>query len=152
MSFRLDHDGTVESEDPVCFQVCISEALAFFLVEKRRALRNLRDCSTKFGVPAKAIYEDILIGMITMLELVSRDQLAFWTNGDEECRLELLEAIRRHRLPREHPDHQEATHVRKERQEAKDRLQELHEPIYRSSALVDDRIMDRVHKFLRGLP
>jgi hypothetical protein len=152
MSFRLDNNSTVESEDPVCFRVCIAEALRFYLVEKRRAIRNLRVCSTKYGVPARAIYDDVLMGMIRMLELVTRDRLAFWINGDEECHQRLLDTMRRHRLPREHPDYLEAVHVRKEREEGSARLRELHEPIYRSSALMDDGIMDRVHEVLRSFP
>jgi hypothetical protein len=152
MSFRLDHLESVESEDPLLFQVCISEALKFFLEEKQRALRKLRHCSQMYGVTGRALYRDAVDGMIRMLELVERDHLAFWVNGDEESCQRLVDVMRRHRLPREHPDYQEATHVEKERREANYRLHELQQPLYRSSALADDGIMDRVHKVLRNFP
>ena len=87
VSCRIDHVGTVESEDPDVFLYSIQEVLLILLRERDAVQDHLRE-SLDDADPA--IYDGLLEGAFLMRELVLKERRAFWTSGYEEDRLRLL--------------------------------------------------------------
>src|SRR5262249_43414548 len=65
------------------------------------------------------IAQGIHDGLWIMISLASRDDLAFWSVGCEPDRSNLVELMRRHRLPPGDPQYFPAPHHQRERMEAK---------------------------------
>lgn len=126
---RIDHVGTVESEDPAVFRICCL-ALLGFIVREREAIvvEMAADSAIDEGEPGP-IVDGIRDGLVAMNQRVVADQIAFWTSGDEIDREILLDAMRRTRLPRTDPGWFEPPHLRSWRSQTGDRVATLEEEI-----------------------
>jgi hypothetical protein len=110
---RIDHGGNVESADPDTFMLASLVVLSLLLRHREVAIPQLRESALAAGMhDGERVYEDLCGGFAAMHRIAAEDDLAFWTNGYDADRLYLMECIRQHRLPREHPDYFEAPHVR----------------------------------------
>lgn len=88
----IDHVGVVESADPDIFVYAIQEVICILLSKREEILDCLK------GRPEE-VYTGLVDAAFRMRELAVRDHCAFWTSGYETDREQLLERIRRCRLP-----------------------------------------------------
>jgi hypothetical protein len=79
---RLDHEGVIESEDPLIFQVCAREVMLKLLSHKAYVIRSISE-KGQSADPA-TIYQNLIEGIVQMLGLAGKDGCAFWTSGGED--------------------------------------------------------------------
>lgn len=106
---RIDHVGSIESEDPIIFHVCAQEVLRVMLLNRAKIIESIRSCDTD-DVAADDVFLQIVEGLAKMLELCLRDSCAFWTSGYEEDCKRVLDRMRRSKLPRGHPEFVQCPH------------------------------------------
>lgn len=107
----IDHVGKVESADPKVFRYVVQEVLCTLLGNREVVLEKLGR-AWGFPVDPEEVYGGLVEAAFQMRELAIRDNRAFWNNGYEADRLDLIEAIRRSSLPVDHPEHLPPPHVR----------------------------------------
>ena len=106
---RIDHVGTIESEDPSLFIYVVQEVLTNLLYDRPTVEEKLRVGS--LAKHAAEIYDGLVEAAFQMRELTSQHDYAFWTTGYEADRLRLVEAIRRSNLKSSDPDFQIPPHI-----------------------------------------
>lgn len=117
---RLDHVGSVESEDPVIFRICAQEMLLRMISDRDGMLSKI--AATCTGHSAEVIYEEMTDGIGEMLRHAAADEFAFWTNGGEGDLAALQDTIARYQLPKDHPLYREAPHVIQRASEQRSRI------------------------------
>ncbi len=113
---RIDHVGSIDSEDPTIFQVCAQEVLRVMLLNRDHVTRSIERKGTN-NMSGDEIFIQIVIGIARMLELCARDRCAFWTSGYEEDRTRVLNWMRWTALPPGDSAYCEAPHLAKRRSE-----------------------------------
>jgi hypothetical protein len=116
---RLDHTGSIESEDSLWFRSFALQFALTFVKHQSAICDSLRTFAQRYDVTAEDIADGIKASLWKMIELASDDRLAFWTVGYESDRIYLMEAMRRLRLSPEDPNYFPAPHLEYERSEAK---------------------------------
>jgi hypothetical protein len=77
---RLNHVGSIESEDPAIFRVCVREVLLQLMRNNGEVLERLRMLPSLRDSPEK-IFHGLVEGAARMLELCRQEGRAFWTSG-----------------------------------------------------------------------
>ena len=108
---RIDHTGSIDSEDATIFHVCAQEVLRVILLNRLKVVESINSCDIGDS-DADEVFLQIVEGLAKMIELCVRDGCAFWTSGSDEDREQVLDRMRRSRLPREHPEFVESPHER----------------------------------------
>ena len=80
---RIDHQATIESEDPGIFQICAHQVLLCLISNQAEIIANISEAAPD-GCSAIEIYEGLTTGLAAMLQLTHSCGFAFWTNGDSE--------------------------------------------------------------------
>lgn len=106
---RIDHVGTVESENPGIFYVCAQEILRVMVLHRDKIIETIGSRDIE-DAAAEDVFLEIVEGLAKMLEFSSRESCAFWTSGYDEDRQRVLDWMRRSRLPRDHPEFVESPH------------------------------------------
>jgi hypothetical protein len=115
---RLDHVGIVESADPLRFRNIAMQFAVTTLAQRDSVVHSIEPYTIEFQATTEDVFAGIQEGLWHMIELVSRDRVAFWTVGYEADCILIAEAIRRHRLATDHPDFQAAPHLQREQSDA----------------------------------
>ena len=147
---RIDHVGVVESEEPEAFRVCCLTVIFLMLREKETIFHQLNLRADELGASTSEIVDGLRDGLFAMYHLSLADGIAFWTSGYDADRERLCEAIRCHRLPRDHPDWLEAPHVSKNRSEALLRMKFMRRDI--NSLLGARPISKDIRRLIHELP
>jgi hypothetical protein len=77
---RLDHLGTIESEDPLILRVCAQEVLLALIKNQNEVVDQIQEALPGDQL-ASEVYIGITDGIARMIELSHQDCLALWTNG-----------------------------------------------------------------------
>ena len=128
---RIDHVGSVESEERGRFQVLALTLIEAMMTSEAAILAAISRCEwvRDRGFNTKDIYHGVLDGLFKMVQLTERDGMSFWIAGHPTDRDHLLEFIRRTKLPQEHPDHYDSPHIRTDRLGAQFRYEQLRKEI-----------------------
>lgn len=110
---RLDHVGTIESEEAAVFAIAAQQVLLNALDRKEEFLREV-ECPT---MEREAVYQGLLSGLQQMIATCDREEVVFWTSGYARDREILVDAIRRFQLGSAHPDYFTPPHRIRRRQE-----------------------------------
>ncbi len=121
--------GVVESEDPHAFRACCLAAIVALVRDQSDILREMDSEGNESGAAAEEILNGVRDGLFAMYHHGHEDGFAFWTSGYEADRESLLDALRRHGLPTDHPDWMEAPHLRSYRSETIHRIQSLRKKV-----------------------
>lgn len=113
---RIDHVGSIDSEDPSIFHVCAQKVLRVMLLNRDHVIRSIEAKGIN-NMSGDEIYLQIIAGAARMLELCARDGCAFWTSGYEEDRTRVLNWMQRCALPPGDADYCERPHVSQRRSE-----------------------------------
>ena len=120
---QMDSVGGIESAPPGVFLYAVQEVLRILLTERSVI-------AGKLGDEAGNIYPGLLDAAFQMRDLTVEQNLAFWTSGYESDQAELLEAMRRSRLPATDPGFQLPPHLQQLRGELRwkyrDQVKVLH--------------------------
>ncbi len=119
---KIDHVGVIESEDPLRFKVLGLELLHVLLANKDAITASISPEGNRGSASPQAIYSAVVEGLVQMIDRAAADQIALWTVGYEADRLALAEAMRRCKLPPDHPEHRTPPHVERDNHEATFRL------------------------------
>jgi hypothetical protein len=121
MEIEIDHVGGVASADAITFRTIALQLVGQMIQHEETILANCTEYLALYVqfkyVPANEIFSGVRDGLMRMIDLATQQNIAFWTAGNEENRVRLLDFMRRHRLPREYPDFFEAPHVRSKQME-----------------------------------
>ncbi|MBK1883129.1 hypothetical protein JIN85_11925 [Luteolibacter pohnpeiensis] len=115
---RLDHEKTVESEDPLIFQIFAQQVL-ICLIENRPAILEQITNATHSETSAEEVYHGLISGIGAMLDHVKTDGFAYWTSGNDDDLAELRSLIQHHQSP----DGLEPPHAIQRRSEQERRIQ-----------------------------
>ncbi|GEP45122.1 hypothetical protein [Brevifollis gellanilyticus] len=113
---RIDHVGSIDSEDPGVFHVCAQEVLRVMLLHRDHVIRSIEAKGIN-NIATDEIYVQIVAGTARMIELCARDGSAFWTSGSEEDRTRVLNWMQWSALPPGDPDYRESPHLAQRRAE-----------------------------------
>jgi hypothetical protein len=113
---RIDHVGSIDSEEHAIFHVCAQEVLRVILLNRDQVIESIGAKDIK-NTPANEVFLQIVEGIARMLELCARDGCAFWTSGYEEDRMRVVNWMRWSVLPPEHSDYCEPPHLNQRRSE-----------------------------------
>jgi hypothetical protein len=105
---RLEHVGTVESEDLGVFVYGVQELLGLYLEHSAEVQAHLRQHPSN---PVEEIYTGVVNTAFQMLKLTREKKVAFWTSGYEMDRLRLLDHMERSQLPEHDPRFLLAPHL-----------------------------------------
>lgn len=97
---RLDHDG-VESEEGDRFVIAAQEVLLQAIDRREEFLGDFEGTDDE----QKKQYGALINGLQQMIALSEGEAVVFWTNGTAADQAQLIEAIRRFRLGKAHPDY-----------------------------------------------
>ncbi len=132
---RIDHVGTVESEDSARLQLLAMTLIKVMMTSEAAIQADIskwtRESLRDRGAIADAreIYDGILEGLFKMVQLSERDSASFWTTGYEADRDHLLTFMSRTRLPQDHPEHWDPPHIRRARSDAYSQYERLRKEI-----------------------
>ena len=146
---RIDHIGSIDSEDATIFHVCAQEVLRVMLLNRPKVIESIRLRDTGDST-ADEVFLQIVKGLARMLELCVQDGCAFWTSGYNEDRERVLDWMRRSKLPREHPEFVESPH---ERQRASEQVLRAGFQLSELRSLAQNKTLDRqLRKIVNQLP
>jgi hypothetical protein len=110
---RIDHTGTIESEDPLWFRASARLLLKHLLLHEDTLAAEAAAWGVRHGHPnGHDVVTDIRDTLIRAEALAARDGYAAWTSGPPEDQSRLKEYIRRAHLPPDAPDHLEWPHIK----------------------------------------
>lgn len=88
---RLDHLGTIESEDPLILRMCAQEVLLALIRNRDEVINQIQELVSGDHSAAEILF-GIIEGIAKMIEISNQDNLAVWTNGyaTDQARLTLF--------------------------------------------------------------
>lgn len=122
LSCRIDHTGSIESEDPDIFRICVQEVLSLVLTQKEKIFRAFQS-DKETNAPNDEIYLEIVKGLCKMLELCARHKCAIWTSGEPTGCEKVLTMMDQISQPRDNPDSAELPHISQRKDELFSRSQ-----------------------------
>ena len=113
---RINHEGSIDSEDPTIFHVCAQEVLRVMLLNQDRIIESIKS-NIEEDISAQDVFIQIVTGVAEMIKLCDEYGCAFWASGHESDRQRVVDWMRWCELPSDHTDFQVAPHIQQRRSE-----------------------------------
>ena len=139
---RLDHTGTVESEDPPIFRICALEVLSCLISHQSDIMANLAAAAPEHS--SAGIYQGLTDGLERMLHLTHSHGFSFWTSGGSQELAMLRDFMKSHQAS----DVSSAPHLvqRKSEQDSRTRFQLTRLRHLSQSRTLDKRLRTIIHQ------
>lgn len=103
---RIDHVGTIESEESENFTIAAQQTL-IALIDQKEALSPYPAVSVE---ETQEIYENLIKGIQEMISISEQHDVVFWTSGYDDDQKMIQDAIARFELGETHADYLEPPH------------------------------------------